>query len=169
MDHLLNNIPVLDDNTYTNKTWAEVSGIDVREVHTMEVEFLSNMRYGLFISESAWKEWHIKLGRFGTFINKAIKSLEASSRYGIMNGSSSFGPKTLPSPPSFQQQSQLNWRYPQNEVSRTSTPVLLPQIASTVVSPIGPLPDLDIRSSARKRSFDDEEDQEPLAKRQLTN
>jgi hypothetical protein len=38
----------LDDNTYTNKTWAEVSGISVAEVHIMEVEFLSNMKYALF-------------------------------------------------------------------------------------------------------------------------
>lgn len=30
---------VLDDNTYTNKTWAEVSGISVQEIHIMEVEF----------------------------------------------------------------------------------------------------------------------------------
>jgi len=34
----------LDDNTYTNKTWAEVSGIIVGEIHIMEVEFLSNMK-----------------------------------------------------------------------------------------------------------------------------
>ncbi|KAI6016881.1 hypothetical protein PISMIDRAFT_11352 [Pisolithus microcarpus 441] len=26
----------LDDNTYTNKTWSEVSGIDLSEIHKME-------------------------------------------------------------------------------------------------------------------------------------
>ena len=43
-------VTVLDDNTYTNKTWAEVSGITVKEIHVMEVEFLSNMRYSLLVS-----------------------------------------------------------------------------------------------------------------------
>ncbi|KPI38593.1 uncharacterized protein AB675_4264 [Cyphellophora attinorum] len=44
----------LDDNTYTNKTWAEVSGITVGEIHIMEVEFLSNMRYDLYVSAEEW-------------------------------------------------------------------------------------------------------------------
>ncbi|KAI0432186.1 hypothetical protein F5Y09DRAFT_329774 [Xylaria sp. FL1042] len=51
----------LDDNTYTNKTWAEVSGISVKEIHVMEVEFLSNMRYGLLTSKEEWQEWLHKL------------------------------------------------------------------------------------------------------------
>ncbi|KAI5788828.1 cyclin PHO80-like protein, partial [Pyronema domesticum] len=47
----------LDDNTYTNKTWADVSGISVQEIHIMEVEFLSNMRYSLYVPESEWSSW----------------------------------------------------------------------------------------------------------------
>ncbi|KAK5550366.1 hypothetical protein LTR46_011629, partial [Exophiala xenobiotica] len=61
----------LDDNTYTNKTWAEVSGISVTEVHMMEVEFLSNMRYDLCASVEEWNEWKAKLERFGAFNAKA--------------------------------------------------------------------------------------------------
>lgn len=63
--------PVLDDNTYTNKTWAEVSGIAVQEIHVMEVEFLSNIRYDLFASEEEWNRWHTKLGLFGDYFNRA--------------------------------------------------------------------------------------------------
>lgn len=62
----------LDDNTYTNKTWAEVSGISVNEIHIMEVEFLSNMRYELYASSQQWKEWKFKLNRFGSFYEKAL-------------------------------------------------------------------------------------------------
>lgn len=61
----------LDDNTYTNKTWAEVSGIPVNEIHIMEVEFLSNMRYDLYASAEKWSQWKTKLGRFGAFYDKA--------------------------------------------------------------------------------------------------
>src|SRR5690348_12350912 len=63
----------LDDNTYTNKTWAEVSGISVQEVHIMEVEFLSNIRYDLFSSETEWLQWHTKLGLFSDYFNQASK------------------------------------------------------------------------------------------------
>lgn len=66
-DHAL----VLDDNTYTNKTWAEVSGISVGEIHVMEVEFLSNMRYSLLASKEQWREWQTKLGKFATYCEQA--------------------------------------------------------------------------------------------------
>lgn len=72
----------LDDNTYTNKTWAEVSGISVNEIHIMEVEFLSNMRYELYASADQWKQWKIKLNRFGSFYEKALAlqtSIKATS------------------------------------------------------------------------------------------
>ncbi|KAL4978336.1 cyclin-domain-containing protein [Aspergillus desertorum] len=61
----------LDDNTYTNKTWADVSRISVQEIHVMEVEFLSNLRYNLYASEKEWAQWHVKLGLFLEFVNFA--------------------------------------------------------------------------------------------------
>jgi len=60
----------LDDNTYTNKTWAEVSGISVQEIHIMEVEFLSNVRYNLFVSKEEWEQWHVKLGKFADYFDR---------------------------------------------------------------------------------------------------
>ncbi|KAL4899524.1 hypothetical protein BDW74DRAFT_109397 [Aspergillus multicolor] len=61
----------LDDNTYTNKTWADVSRITVQEIHVMEVEFLSNLRYNLYASEKEWAQWHVKLSLFAEFFNNA--------------------------------------------------------------------------------------------------
>ncbi|KAH8899023.1 hypothetical protein GQ53DRAFT_619991, partial [Thozetella sp. PMI_491] len=61
----------LDDNTYTNKTWAEVSGIAVGEIHVMEVEFLSNMRYSLLASKEQWEEWLAKLAKFWEYCERA--------------------------------------------------------------------------------------------------
>ncbi|PGH31843.1 hypothetical protein GX50_05395 [[Emmonsia] crescens] len=63
----------LDDNTYTNKTWAEVSGISVQEIHIMEVEFLSNVRYNLFVTKNEWEQWHAKLGIFADYFAKAAR------------------------------------------------------------------------------------------------
>ena len=92
----------LDDNTYTNKTWAEVSGISVTEIHIMEVEFLSNMRYDLYASAEEWSQWKAKLGRFGAFYDKASKLPlveENRSIAPVTPTSQSFSNK-LPSPPS---------------------------------------------------------------------
>ena len=70
----------LDDNTYTNKTWAEVSGISVMEIHIMEVEFLSNMRYDLYVSKEEWKSWNTLLGKFGQFYEQASRPVRMPSR-----------------------------------------------------------------------------------------
>lgn len=89
----------LDDNTYTNKTWAEVSGISVGEIHIMEVEFLSNMRYDLYVSAEEWTEWKGKLGRLGAFYEKAARFNPRLSP-GPVTPTVSASPHILPSPPS---------------------------------------------------------------------
>ncbi|KAJ5166914.1 uncharacterized protein N7482_005695 [Penicillium canariense] len=107
----------LDDNTYTNKTWAEVSGIAVQEIHIMEVEFLSNIRYDLFASEMEWSRWHTKLGLFGDYFDQA-SMLPAESEIPLLRASpprlQAQSPSSkLPSPPTDafrpQSQPQPNW------------------------------------------------------------
>ncbi|OAR01573.1 hypothetical protein LLEC1_00876 [Akanthomyces lecanii] len=63
----------LDDNTYTNKTWAEVSCFAVQEIHVMEVEFLSNMRYNLLASKEEWEVWLTKLACFHEYYDRAVR------------------------------------------------------------------------------------------------
>ncbi|KAL5114015.1 hypothetical protein ACEQ8H_008120 [Pleosporales sp. CAS-2024a] len=147
----------LDDNTYTNKTWAEVSGISVQEVHIMEVEFLSNMRYSLFTSKQKWEEWHTILGKFGTFFDRA-------SRIPLSGAITPIGPPTpslaLPqnfatSPPTATTQQTsppTSIMYSPNYAAFSNTPMLQPQATSAAVSPIGVLPELG--PLVRKRSAD---------------
>ena len=35
----------------------------------MEVEFLSNVRYNLFVSKEEWERWHVKLGKFADYFD----------------------------------------------------------------------------------------------------
>lgn len=92
----------LDDNTYTNKTWAEVSGISVAEVHIMEVEFLSNMKYALFTSAAEWTKWQTLLGRFAGFVERATRPPVAPTPVSLPMPMP-YLPSALPSPPnSFQ-------------------------------------------------------------------
>ncbi|KAG2135700.1 cyclin-domain-containing protein [Suillus cothurnatus] len=47
----------LDDNTYTNKTWSEVSGIELAEITRMEKEFLTGIDFNLYISKKTYESW----------------------------------------------------------------------------------------------------------------
>lgn len=76
--HLTDDV-VLDDNTYTNKTWAEVTSISVKEIHLMEVEFLSNVRYQLMVTCEEWQQWLSKINAFVCYQQKQLMSMVAKS------------------------------------------------------------------------------------------
>ncbi|KAJ8487574.1 hypothetical protein ONZ45_g14284 [Pleurotus djamor] len=44
-------------NTYTNKTWSEVSGISLIEINKMEREFLLGVDFNLYVDERTYKNW----------------------------------------------------------------------------------------------------------------
>lgn len=152
----------LDDNTYTNKTWADVSSIEAREVHIMEVEFLSNMRYTLYTSEEQWKAWYISLTKFGTYISRAIAHWDdlaaRSATVSPAIGVSGYG--LLPSPPTSHTGSPQVFAYSPSHATRSS--LLNSQLPTSFVSL---LKDAPVRAGAsRKRSYD-EAAQEPAPKR----
>jgi hypothetical protein len=119
----------------------------------MEVEFLSNLRYSLFVTDAEWKSWHARLGKLATFANQLKRSL----------GSRPESESTLTSPISPSLGATV-YSLPLGGSPRTVTPVLAPQVTSAAISPIGPLPEL----ASRKRAFDDEL-LEPPSKRILTS
>ncbi|KIJ45217.1 hypothetical protein M422DRAFT_251401 [Sphaerobolus stellatus SS14] len=47
----------VDDNTYTNKTWSDVSGIDLEEINRMEREFLRGVDYRLYVNTETYRAW----------------------------------------------------------------------------------------------------------------
>jgi hypothetical protein len=84
---------VLDDNTYTNKTWADVTKIlDVRDIKIMEVEFLSQMRYNLFVSPEQWKEWTGTMSKMFSYHRQAMRQRAMPKKVFYSN-------KSIPSPP----------------------------------------------------------------------
>ncbi|KAI0016125.1 hypothetical protein F4780DRAFT_710832 [Xylariomycetidae sp. FL0641] len=161
----------LDDNTYTNKTWAEVSGIAVKEIHVMEVEFLSNMRYGLLTSKEQWQEWLTKLSCYHDYCERARmeeKLRQAQPTPMHVSSPTHRGSPPLPSP--------TNALPP----AMTSTPVSLASAYSPnppvqnqwngayrptpSISPLSAKPSLGY-PLARKRSLEDDDRVEPAAKR----
>ncbi|KAK4098943.1 hypothetical protein N658DRAFT_509193 [Parathielavia hyrcaniae] len=160
----------LDDNTYTNKTWADVSGISVNEIHVMEVEFLSNMRYSLLVSAEGWEQWLDKLAKFWSYLELAQQARSPTP-----------SPLLVPSP------IQPKFVTPLRSPTVPKTPSLRPATApytlqspdlahlinhsqgwhasyggSNAASPVAPKPE---SRPYRKRSYLDEDSVEPPAKR----
>lgn len=160
----------LDDNTYTNKTWAEVSGISVIEIHVMEVEFLSHMKYNLYTSKEEWMNWHKQLAHLWKFFNVAsprIQQTQLRQQHPYKPPMLQI-PRTLPSPPSSNNASSPP--YPMS-VSPGFPPYsngapALPHPVPSQISPTNSVPSLD-NPFARKRSHDEgAQSVEPPPKRQ---
>ncbi|KAG0043563.1 hypothetical protein BGZ83_011265 [Gryganskiella cystojenkinii] len=54
----------LDDNTFTNKTWADITGMKIKDVNHLEMQFLSGIDFKLFTSPSEYQEWLASLTQF---------------------------------------------------------------------------------------------------------
>ncbi|KAK1751502.1 hypothetical protein QBC47DRAFT_307633 [Echria macrotheca] len=148
----------LDDNTYTNKTWAEVSGISVNEIHIMEVEFLSNMRYSLLVSKEEWEEWLDRCSKLREFLQRSQR-YSSPSPILIPSPTHRSYVSPLPSPTGpLQLMHQQRAAYDEGGYGQN-----WPQAAGAAASPLALKPEP--RGLERKRSFPDIDPTEPPAKR----
>lgn len=177
----------LDDNTYTNKTWAEVSGIAVKEIHVMEVEFLSNMRYGLLVSKEQWEDWLKKLACFHEYCERAEQTEIAAEMAAMARrqraeaASLNLSPthhgfsSPLPSPttilPSSMQPSPATLAaYSPNAAVYNTNPTPNwqgPYQPTPAMSPLAAKPMLNYPTNGRKRSLENSEVAEPAPKRNV--
>ena len=44
-------------NTYTNKTWSDVSRISLSEINQMEKEFLNGLNHNLYVDLATYESW----------------------------------------------------------------------------------------------------------------
>lgn len=51
----------LDDNTYTNVTWAKMTKLPLAEISVMEIEFLKCLQYRLVVRDAEWTGWQSQL------------------------------------------------------------------------------------------------------------
>lgn len=153
---------VLDDNTYTNKTWADVSYLSVSDIHLMEVEFLSNMRYSLLTTKEEWEAWLAKVGSFYDYYDAALRlPSPPPAKLTIPSPTGAFYSSPAPSP------TNMN-----GMVSMATTPTLpySPNGVPVVnghqgwAQPGSPLANRPSLPMTRKRSFDSDL-AEPPAKR----
>ena len=115
----------------------------------MEVEFLSNMRYNLYVSESEWGRWKVKLGKFGSFFEAASKIPDADTAP-ITPLAQSF-PHKLPSPPSTHH--SMN-SYSQFGPATENLPSLPNPYSTAPPLHQSPARDINWEQQSRKRSLD---------------
>lgn len=156
----------LDDNTYTNKTWADVSGIPVGEIHVMEVEFLSNMRYSLLVSKNEWEAWLVSLANFWEYCERSMRPISPLALSPSHHAFSS----PMPSPtyshgPLSVAQLPISSMYATNGPIQPTNPPShgWPTTYQQALSPLAHKPDL--RNAYGKRELLDEDVTEPPAKR----
>lgn len=51
----------LDDNTFTNSTWAKMTRLPLEEISLMEIEFLKCLKYNLVVDNAEWTSWQSQL------------------------------------------------------------------------------------------------------------
>ena len=47
-----------DDSTFTNKSWADISGMDLRDINAAEIEWLHSQTWSLSLSDVAIRRWN---------------------------------------------------------------------------------------------------------------
>ncbi|RKU47026.1 hypothetical protein DL546_008458 [Coniochaeta pulveracea] len=172
----------LDDNTYTNKTWADVSGLEVKEIHVMEVEFLQNLQYNLLASKAQWEEWLVKLSGFREYCERAQRPQQLPLAIPAP-GYRSANVSPLSSPTGMLQVSPHSQQPPLSlhaySPGTTSLPSSGPATAwppssqvplggmPTSTSPLGRRPAMQQNQSHRKRSLDEAQTEPPAKRLQL--
>lgn len=139
-------------NTYTNKTWSEVSGIDLEEINRMEREFLVGVDFNLYVDKSTYESWLNLLK--GLIMAKERDSKHLRKSRGVAHQSrlaasypSSTGPATRayvsssrPKPPVY--------RHRARSTSPTSRTLSYPQPSHNNISHPEPLPPLPSSSTS---------------------
>ncbi|KAI9478382.1 MAG: cyclin-domain-containing protein [Benjaminiella poitrasii] len=99
----------LDDNTFTNKTWSEVSGMKVTDLNIMELEFLDVLQFKLFIRKDEFDRWKAALLLFRSQLQNADKIQKQEQQQKLLE--ETFKGIVLPSVHQQQQQQQQQYQY----------------------------------------------------------
>jgi hypothetical protein len=74
---------ILDDNTYLNKTWAEISGMPLIEISKMEVEFWLGLKMELHINKEDYDRGLNEIQMLANDRNRAVLQRDAAVKRAI--------------------------------------------------------------------------------------
>ncbi|KAM7185328.1 hypothetical protein V8F20_011861 [Naviculisporaceae sp. PSN 640] len=70
----------LDDNTFQNKSWSEVSGISVRDLNAMEYEWLAAINWVLYVNLDKSQDYRAWLDNWNEWLETKKRQQEQASR-----------------------------------------------------------------------------------------
>lgn len=70
----------LDDNTFQNKSWSEVSGIGVQELNTLEYEWLGAIGWCLYVNLDESKDYNAWLANWQDWLDKKKRQQSQATR-----------------------------------------------------------------------------------------
>jgi hypothetical protein len=123
----------LDDNTFQNRSWAEVSSIKVKELNTMELEWLQDFNWeihgmmydddeGFFMWVEAWHAYESKAQLAKAKEIQKLAPIETSiHRHHSVHHQPLMSPEG-PIPPQYQQGAQYDTRWIRPYISEYSPP-----------------------------------------------
>ncbi|KAH8886898.1 hypothetical protein GQ53DRAFT_784553 [Thozetella sp. PMI_491] len=68
----------LDDNTFQNKSWSEVSGISVQELNTLEYEWLGAINWCLYVNMDESKDYNAWLANWQEWLDTKKRQAQVS-------------------------------------------------------------------------------------------
>lgn len=139
----------------------------------MEVEFLSNARYDLFVSKEDWTLWYSKFGQFADFFDKASRmptENEVVPTTPVLQVSPtpvrSSGRNGLPSSPASKLSSPPTTGHLRPQQTRNPLPNV---VSFRAQSPARQLPGMDFPQYSQKRSWDDGVEEQPSMRMAVPN
>ncbi|KAJ3016041.1 hypothetical protein HKX48_004259 [Thoreauomyces humboldtii] len=69
-----------DDNRFTNKTWAELTGFALADLNAMEADFLARIAFRLHVSEPEYNAWVQHCSGWARQIGSPLKDFTAPQR-----------------------------------------------------------------------------------------
>ncbi|KAH7330702.1 hypothetical protein B0J17DRAFT_679229 [Rhizoctonia solani] len=130
----------LDDNTYTNKTWSDVSRISLAEINQMEKEFLNGLGHNLYVDLATYESWVLML----TGLIDA-KDRETEAYWSLRKQETGGRPKHLPFPTGQRSNSHrarsssptfpFTFTHPPVSVQQSAPPAYIPPQARPITLP----------------------------------
>lgn len=87
---------ILDDNTYLNKTWAEISGMPLAEISKMEVEFWLGLKMELHIDKEDYDAGLAQLQVLADDRNRAVLQRDAAVKRALQQQTLSQSSQWMP-------------------------------------------------------------------------
>jgi len=96
----------LEDNTFTNKAWAEITAIPLPQLNLLEMNFLFRLDFNIHVPEQQYSKWLASLLEFTTKGKATTSSAAASPAASPASTPAPSSPMSLPPSPSIRSPSQ---------------------------------------------------------------